>query len=155
MTSFYKNNKEKVDARYKKVQAMMNMSADEMRDLKTDPCSKKASIKRLEVINRCIRILETPKEHWTQRHWFEAGKIISYISRASQIQASKPVSRDCPLTKNDYALINWAYDPRKEKGKNKMAKKTAKKKTAKKVAKKKTAKKVAKKKAKKSASKRK
>jgi len=36
MTSFYKNNKEKVDARYKKVQAMMNMSADEMRDLKTD-----------------------------------------------------------------------------------------------------------------------
>jgi len=139
MTRFYKYNKKLVDERYKKVQRLMNMSVEEAKEWKKHPCSKTASIKRIEVINRAIRIRRKNKEDWTSTDYRDAGKIISYISRALGIEGGKSVSKDCPETTNYYALKNWLRDIKKKR-RSKMA--TAKKKTAKrKTAKRKTAKK--------------
>jgi len=154
MTSFYKDNKKSVDERYNKVHKLMNVSSDFMRKWKKHPCSKEASIKRLEVINRCIRILEKDKESWSYSDYRDAGKIISYISRASKITGGKPVSEECPETVNTYALLNWAYLKKGTKI-NMAKKKAAKKKSTKKVAKKKSTRKVAKKKSTKKVAKRK
>lgn len=150
MTRFYKYNKKLVDERYKKVQRLMNMSVEEAEEWKKQPCSKAASIKRLEVINRAIRIRRKDKENWTSTDYRDAGKIISYISRALGIEGGRSVSKECPETKNYYALKNWLRDIKKKRRSNKMAakKKATKRKTAKrKTAKKKTsARKVSKKK---------
>lgn len=147
MTRFYKYNKKLVDERYKKVQRLMNMSVEEAKEWKKQPCSKAASIKRLEVINRAIRIRRKDKENWTSTDYRDAGKIISYISRAIWIEGNTPANKECPETKNYYALKNWLRDIKKKR-RSKMAakkkatkKKTAKRKTAsRKVTKRKTAK---------------
>jgi hypothetical protein len=159
MTTFYFKNKKLVDDRYAKVQKLMNMSPKEAEEWKKEPCGKKASIKRLEVINRAIRIRSKNKEEWDIKDYRDAGKIISYISRALYIEGGKPVNKECSESKNYYALKNWLRDLKKSKKmtkKKSTKKKTAKKKTAKKkVAKRNPKKKVAKKTTKKKTTKKK
>lgn len=87
------------------------MSAKEMKKWKQQPCSKAASIKRLEVINRVTRLIEKNKKLWTYKDYKDAGKVISYLSRAKEIKDSpKPATKLCRKSKNYYALKNWAYD---------------------------------------------
>lgn len=92
------------------------MSAKEMKLWKKDPCSKAASLKRLEVVNRVTRLLEKPKTLWNSKDYTDSAKVISYLSRASAIKDSvKPASRTCRKGKNYYALKNWAFDRNKVK----------------------------------------
>ena len=87
------------------------MSAKEMKEWKKQFCSKAASIKRLEVINRVTKLLEKNKISWTYRDYTDAGKVISYLSRAKEIKDSiKPANKFCRRSKNYYALKNWAFD---------------------------------------------
>lgn len=87
------------------------MSAKEMKEWKKQFCSKAASIKRLEVINRVTRLLEKNKTFWTYKDYTDAGKVISYLSRAIKIKDSiKPANKLCRRSKNYYALKNWAFD---------------------------------------------
>lgn len=109
--TYYQTNKLLIDKRYRKFKSLVNMSAKEMKEWKKQICSKAASIKRLEVINRVTRLLEKNKLSWTYRDYKDAGKVISYLSRAIEIKDSiKPASRICRKSKNYYALKNWAYD---------------------------------------------
>lgn len=113
MSRYYLYNKELIDKRYRKFKSLVNMSAEEMKQWKKDPCSKVASIKIKEVITRVTRLLEKPKVTWTLRDYIDSGKVISYLSRATRIKDSiKPASRskNCLKGKNYYALKNWAYD---------------------------------------------
>lgn len=113
-SKFYENNKLEVDKRYRKFKSLVNMSAKEMREWKKEPCSKAASIKRLEVINRVTRLLEKDKKLWLYKDYKDSGKVISYLSRAKEIKDSiKPATKLCRKSKNYYALKNWAYDRNK------------------------------------------
>lgn len=110
-TIYYTKNKEEVDKRYRKFKSLVNMSAKEMKAWKKEPCSKAASIKRLEVINRVTRLLEKPKVIWNRKDFIDSAKVISYLSRATAIKDSvKPASKLCRRGKNYYALKNWAFD---------------------------------------------
>ena len=115
MSRYYLYNKEEVDKRYRKFKSLVNVSAEEMKRWKKEPCSKVASIKIKEVINRVTRLLEKSKDSWTLRDYIDSGKVISYLSRATKIKDSiKPASKNCPKGKNYYALKNWAYDRLKQ-----------------------------------------
>lgn len=113
---FYKKNKELVNYRYKKVHSMVNMSMVELKKWKENECAKKASKGNyIKVINRVIKVISTPVHEWTKKVYEEAGKIISYISRASKIRITRyaPTSKNCRRPKNDYALRNWGFEPRR------------------------------------------
>lgn len=113
-SQFYIKNKEQVDVRYKKFKSLVNMSAKEMKAWKSNKCSKAASIKRLEVVNRVTRLLEKSKTFWTLKDYTDSAKVISYLSRAVAIKDSvKPATKLCRRGKNYYALKNWAFDRNK------------------------------------------
>lgn len=118
-STYYTKNKILVDFRYKKFKSLVNMSAKEMKLWKKEPCSKAASIKRLEVINRVTRLVEKPKTFWNYKDFVDSAKVISYLSRATAIKDSiKPASKLCRRGKNYYALKNWAFDRAKVKRRN-------------------------------------
>jgi hypothetical protein len=115
MSKFYNENKKIVDKRFKKLKLLVNMNAKEMQQWIKDPCSKVASIKLKQVTTRIIRVLKKSKEDWLIRDYNDAGKIISYLSRAKKIKDSiKPASKICLKGKNYYALKNWAFDRNKK-----------------------------------------
>lgn len=96
------------------------MTYAEMVAWKKNKCSRAASIKIDEVINRVTRLLKKSKITWTQKDFNDSKKVVSYISRATKIQDSTtPAKRKwgCMKGKNFYALRNWAYDREKEKRK--------------------------------------
>jgi hypothetical protein len=117
MSRFYIVNEELVNKRYKIFKSKINMSYAEMIKWKKEKCAYSASIKVSEVINRVTRLLKKQKESWTLKDYNDAGKVISYISRAVKIKDSnKPANKKkgCLKGKNYYALKNWAYDRNKE-----------------------------------------
>ena len=119
-SSFYKNNKVLVDKQYRLFKSKVNMTYKEMVDWKKNKCSRAASIKIDEVIDRVTRLLRKPKTTWTLKDFTNSKKVVSYISRATKIQDSlTPAKRKwgCMKGKNFYALRNWAYDREKEKRK--------------------------------------
>ncbi len=110
-STYYTKNKEEIDKRYQKFKSLVNMTAKEMKAWKKEPCSKAASIKRLEVINRVTRLLDKPKILWNRKDFVDSAKVISYLSRATVIKDSvKPATKSCRRGKNYYALKNWAFD---------------------------------------------
>lgn len=114
---FYKKYKTLVDQRHQIFKSKVNMSYKEMVDWKKNKCSRAASIKIDEVINRVTRLLKKPKQTWTFKDYNDSFKVISYISRATKIfDSSTPAKRawGCMKGKNFYALRNWAYDREKE-----------------------------------------
>lgn len=120
-SKFYLLNKKEVDFRYKLFKSKVNMTYKEMLAWKKDPCSRAASIKIDEVINRVTRLLRKPKTTWNSKDFKDSAKVISYISRASAIKDSiKPAAPKigCFKGKNFYALRNWAYDRKKRKNQN-------------------------------------
>lgn len=120
ISRFYKNNKILVDKTYRIFKSKVNMSYKEMVAWKKNKCSRAASIKIDEVINRVTRLLKKPKTTWTATDLRDSKKVISYISRAVKIKDSTtPAKRKwgCMKGKNFYALRNWAYDRDKEKRK--------------------------------------
>lgn len=118
ISRFYKNNKILVDKTYRIFKSKVNMSYKDIVAWKKNKCSRAASIKIDEVINRVTRLLKKPKTTWTATDLRDSKKVISYISRAVKIKDSTtPAKRKwgCMKGKNFYALRNWAYDRQKEK----------------------------------------
>lgn len=110
---FYEKYKKEVDLRYKIFKQKVNMSYKDMVAWKKNKCSRAASIKIDEVINRVTRLLKKPKKTWTFKDYKDSYKVISYISRATKIiDSPKPAKKQwgCMKGKNFYALRNWAYD---------------------------------------------
>ena len=92
---------------YKKYMKATNISCEELKKWRSNPCSEKASLNR-EPINRNIRLQCKPKDKWTEKDIIDAKKAISYLARAKKIKKGKTV-KGCGLTKNQIALRNWAY----------------------------------------------
>lgn len=99
--------------RGRRFRELVNMTPSEIRAHAETECSRRASIKRETVIARVLRLLETPQADWAPRDWTDAGKVVGYISRAREIRAKRPASKNCPRPVNTYALMNWGHDPDK------------------------------------------
>jgi hypothetical protein len=97
---------------YKRYKDSTNMSYDELKKWKKNPCSKKASIGDT-AINRNLNLLSKPSKKWDSRDAKEALKTISFNARMSKVKAGKKV-KDCNLSKRTISLKNWALDPNKD-----------------------------------------
>jgi hypothetical protein len=89
---------------------VVNMTASELREWADDPCSREASLSRAP-IERNLRLLTTPKDEWDERDIEDAKRTIAFIVRMSAVEQGKPVSDECPLSRRDISLLNWAFDP--------------------------------------------
>jgi hypothetical protein len=90
----------------------VNMTASELETWAENPCSREASLTRAP-IDRNLRLLRKPKREWDQRDIRDAKRTISFVARMSAGEQGDPVSDDCPLSRRDISLLNWAFDPRK------------------------------------------
>lgn len=88
----------------------INMSYSELLKWSKTPCSHKASLDR-KPIERNLRLLK--KKKWNKFDEAEAKKTISFIARMKKVKSGKNVSKDCPYSRRDISLLNWAYDPMK------------------------------------------
>lgn len=90
---------------------LTNMSAAELRAWKRSPISKMASIDPAAVIDRNLRLLETPVEKWNTRDYSDARRTISFNSRMKEAEQGEDVRKEIPFSKRDISLLNWAYRP--------------------------------------------
>lgn len=90
----------------------INMTLNELETWADDPCSREASLSRAP-IDRNLRLLGKPREEWDDRDVRDAKRTISFVARMSQGEQGEPVSEECPLSRRDISLLNWAFDPRK------------------------------------------
>lgn len=104
--------KEKLEKVYSKYKKETNMSFKELKKWSEHPCSKKASLNS-GPIKRNLELLSTEKESWTDKHITWANKTIAFNARMQKMPKGKPTSKDCPWSKRDISLKNWAYDPNK------------------------------------------
>ena len=105
--------KEELDEVYFKYKKETNMSYKELKAWSNHPCSKKASLSS-GPIKRNLELLSTEKSSWTQKHITWANKTIAFNSRMREMPKGKPASKECPWSKRDISLKNWAYDPNKK-----------------------------------------
>ena len=96
----------------KKWRASVNMSASELRAWSDNECSRKASVDASAVIERNLRLLETPADEWDARDARDANRTISFIARMRKAEQGEPAAEGCP-SKRDISLRNWAYNPTK------------------------------------------
>lgn len=96
---------EYIDETYSKYHSMVNMSPSELRKWSENECSGKAGLSKAP-ITRNIRLLETPKEKWTEATAKSANRTISYLSRSGGIKGGNKVE-GCGMTKNSLARKNW------------------------------------------------
>lgn len=104
--------KEKLNEVYSKYKKETNMSYKELKAWSEHKCSKKASLST-GPIKRNLELLSTSKENWTEKHITWANKTIAFNSRMQKMPKGKPLNKDCPWSKRDISLKNWAYDPNK------------------------------------------
>ena len=104
--------KEKLNEVYSKYKKETNMSYKELKAWSEHKCSKKASLST-GPIKRNLELLSTSKENWTEKHITWANKTIAFNSRMQKMPKGKPISKECPISKRDISLKNWAYDPNK------------------------------------------
>jgi hypothetical protein len=101
-----------VDSVYEEWDAAVNMTASELREWSSNPCSREASIKPEKVIERNLSLLETDKSDWGQDEVEDAKRTISFIARMRGQKPDDP--RDgvhgCP-SPWAISLLNWAYNP--------------------------------------------
>lgn len=105
--------KEKLDEVYSKYKKETNMSYKELKAWSKHPCSKKASLSS-GPLKRNLELLSTEKNSWTEKHITWANKTIAFNSRMREMPKGKPASKECPWSKRDISLKNWAYDPNKK-----------------------------------------
>lgn len=104
--------KQNHDKIYNDWKNIVNVSAKELSDWKQNPFSRLASLKPIEVIDRNINLLETPRKKWTVTEYKNAVKTINFNTRhLAQSTPGKPISKKIPFSKRDIALINWAHLP--------------------------------------------
>jgi len=104
--------KEKLNEVYSKYKKETNMSYKELKAWSEHKCSKKASLST-GPIKRNLELLSTSKENWTEKHITWANKTIAFNSRMQKMPKGKPISKECPISKRDISLKNWAFDPNK------------------------------------------
>lgn len=99
---------ERLDEAYAKWRDLVDMSADELEEWSKSPCSRKASLDPSAVIERNLRLLRKSKDQWDARDARDALRTVSFISRMLGMPKGKPVTQDCPYSKRDISLRNWA-----------------------------------------------
>lgn len=104
--------KEKLDEVFADYKKETNMSYSALKKWSEGACSKRASLNK-GPINRNLELLSTPKNKWTEKHITWANKTISFNSRMRGMPRGKRLSEECPWSKRDISLKNWAYDPGK------------------------------------------
>lgn len=104
--------KKELNKVYSKYKKETNMSFKELKKWSEHPCSKKASLSS-GPIKRNLELLSTEKDSWTDKHITWANKTIAFNSRMQKMPKGKPTSKDCPWSKRDISLKNWAFDPNK------------------------------------------
>lgn len=106
------SDKEKLDDVYKTYKKETNMSYSTLKAWSENSCSKRASLSK-GPIKRNLELLSTPKDKWTSKHITWANKTISFNSRMQGMPRGERLSEECPWSKRDISLKNWAYDPGK------------------------------------------
>jgi hypothetical protein len=103
---------EKLDEVFKSYKKETNMSYSSLKQWSESPCSKRASLSS-GPITRNLELLSTAKDKWTSKHVTWANKTIAFNSRMRGMPRGKPLSEECPWSKRDISLKNWAWDPGK------------------------------------------
>jgi hypothetical protein len=106
---------DELDQVYSDYQAITNMGAAELRRWKDNPCSSAAGVDK-SPIDRNIELKSTKKDDWTEKHIRWANRTISFVSRMMGNKSGDPVSEECPDSKRNYSLKNWARDVHKKNG---------------------------------------
>lgn len=101
---------EELDEVYKKYKEETNMSYSALKKWSENPCAKRASLDS-GPLKRNLELLSTAKSSWTKKHVKWANKTISFNSRMRGMPRGKPLSQECPWSKRDISLKNWAWDP--------------------------------------------
>jgi HK97 family phage major capsid protein len=104
--------KDELNDVFSKYKATVNMSASELERWADTECSKKASLDR-SPIKRNLRLLRKKKSDWTDNDIKDANKTISFIERMKNGEQGEQVSEECPYSKRDISLRNWAFNPDK------------------------------------------
>ncbi len=104
--------KEKLDEVFASYKKETNMGYAALKKWSESACSKRASLSR-GPINRNLELLSTPKDKWTAKHITWANKTIAFNTRMLGMPRGKRLSEECPWSKRDISLKNWAYDPGK------------------------------------------
>lgn len=103
---------EEIEQRFQEFQDTVNMSASEIEEWAGSDCADLASNDPDAVRNRVISLLRTPKGEWGDEEFTQAGRVISFVSRMSGMEAGDPASEDCP-SERTISLMNWGFDPTK------------------------------------------
>lgn len=103
---------EELDEVFKKYKEETNMSYSDLKEWADNKCSKRASLDN-GPISRNLELLSKGKSSWTKKHVKWANKTISFNSRMKGMPRGKPLSQECPWSKRDISLKNWAWDPGK------------------------------------------
>jgi HK97 family phage prohead protease len=119
---------EKMKERYDAFHSLVNMSASEITKWGESECSNLAS--RTEdgglggdkVRKRVIRLLGTKLEDWNSQDFADAGDVVGFISRMSNMEQGEPVREGCP-SKRDISLLNWGHNPNRKGGADKKGEK--------------------------------
>jgi hypothetical protein len=104
--------KEKLNEVFASYKKETNMGYAALKKWSESVCSKRASLSR-GPINRNLELLSTPKDKWTAKHITWANKTIAFNTRMLGMPRGKRLSEECPWSKRDISLKNWAYDPGK------------------------------------------
>lgn len=102
--------KKDLDEVFAKYKATINMSASELERWSKTECSKKASLDR-SPIKRNLRLLRKKKSEWTDNDIKDANKTIGFVERMRKNEQGEKVSEECPYSKRDISLRNWAFNP--------------------------------------------
>jgi len=104
---------EELDEVYSDWEDAVNMTASQLRSWSGNPCSREASVDPEAVIERNLRLLETPKSEWDQSDIDDANRTISFISRMKGMRPDGDASDGSHGCPTDWAisLLNWAYNP--------------------------------------------
>jgi hypothetical protein len=97
---------------FKKYKEETNMSYSDLKEWADNKCSKRASLDN-GPIKRNLELLSKGKSSWTKKHVKWANKTISFNSRMKGMPRGNPLSQECPWSKRDISLKNWAWDPGK------------------------------------------
>lgn len=100
------------DEVHKEWKASVNMTAAELKTWDENPASRLASVDADAVIERNLRLLETPREKWDEKDIEDAKRTIAFIARMKGVEQGEPAAKGAP-SKRDISLRNWAFDPRK------------------------------------------
>jgi SPP1 gp7 family putative phage head morphogenesis protein len=99
-----------IDKAWEQYHATVNMTADDLQRWSETACSRRASLNRAP-IERNLALLRKPKSEWGVRDAKQALRTVSFVARmrGAMGDLANVVSEECPFTKAEIALANWAW----------------------------------------------